>query len=98
MPRFLTRLEQTTDAPLDMRKPIKKALKKASSALDIRMTPPRYPAPRLRRKNRVPQSQQKLYTIQIQIQGQKQRQIVILIIMIQNQLVQIRQIQRCINH
>ena len=52
MPRFLTRLEQTTDAPLDMRKPIKKALKKASSALDIRMTPPRYPAPRLRRKNR----------------------------------------------
>jgi len=52
MPRFLTRLENTTDAPLDMRKPIKKALKRASSALNIQMTPPRYPAPRLRRKNK----------------------------------------------
>ena len=50
MPRFLKRLENTTDAPLDMRKPIKKALRRVSSALEIRVTPPRYPAPKLKRK------------------------------------------------
>lgn len=50
MPRFLKRLENTTDAPLDMRKPIKKALRRATSALEIRVTPPRYPAPKLKRK------------------------------------------------
>jgi hypothetical protein len=45
MPRFLQRLEATTDAPPDMRPSIKKALRSASSKLDIKVRRPRYETP-----------------------------------------------------
>jgi len=45
MPRFLQRLEATTDAPPDMRPSIKKALRSATSKLDIKVRRPRYETP-----------------------------------------------------